>query len=46
MTEFVIAHITRISDFYFMHYLARLVQAVRSKSLALCDEYVELCSEC
>lgn len=43
--EFVIAHITRISDFYFMHYLPRLVQAVHSKTLAICDEYVELCSE-
>lgn len=43
--EFIIAHITRITEFYFMHYLPRLVQAVRSKSLVLCDEYVDVCSQ-
>ncbi|XP_064479743.1 uncharacterized protein LOC135393146 [Ornithodoros turicata] len=43
--EYVAMHITRFSEFYFRHYLPRLVDAVHSKNLALTDEYKVLCSE-
>ncbi|KAG0415233.1 hypothetical protein HPB47_007603 [Ixodes persulcatus] len=37
--DFVIAHITRFSDFYFQHYLPRLVDAVHDCTVILSDEY-------
>ncbi|XP_040359369.2 uncharacterized protein LOC121047825 [Ixodes scapularis] len=40
--DFTIDHITRFSDFYFQHYLPRLVNAVHDHTVVLSDEYAAL----